>query len=103
MHARVTIVEGTPEQLDAGAERIRGAVLPAARELEGFCGVLGLADRTAGKAMTITFWESEGALTESEEAANRLRQDLLDAMAAALVGVERYEVTISELPTVAGV
>ena len=45
----------------------------------------------------ITLWESEDALRESEEAANRLRSDSSSTGGAEIVSVERFEV-VADLP-----
>jgi heme-degrading monooxygenase HmoA len=100
---RITHIEGAPDQIDQGTEYVRQTILPAARQLDGFRGVLSLADRAAGKAMTITLWETEEAMRASEEAANRMRDDAATALGARIAGVERYEVTISEVPATASV
>jgi hypothetical protein len=43
--------------------------------------------------VTITLWESEGALRESEERANQLRSQVADDLGAtAAPTIERYEV-----------
>lgn len=103
MYGRITRLEGSPEQIEEGTEYIRQTILPAARRIEGFRGVLNLADREGGKGLTITLWETEEAMRASEEAADRLRGEAAEALGARIVGVERYEVTISEVPAAATV
>jgi heme-degrading monooxygenase HmoA len=51
-----------------------------------------LVDRTNGKGMTITVWESENALTESAQAADQLRSGAADAAGVSIVSVDHYEV-----------
>lgn len=103
MFGRVTQLEGSPDQIDEGTEYIRETILPAARELDGFRGILNLTDRTAGKGLTVTLWETEEAMRASEEKANRLRDDAAKAIGGTITGVERYEVTISEVPATTSV
>ena len=97
MHGRVTRIEGSPEQVDRGNEYVEGSVLPAARQMDGFRGILSLIDRENGRGLTVTLWESEEAMRASEERADRLRDDAAQAMGGTIAGVERYEVTLSEL------
>jgi len=52
--------------------------------------------RSAG--LTLTFWESEEALSESEEAANRIRGEAAKAGGDTVTGVESYEVVLNEAP-----
>lgn len=97
MYGRITFLEGSSEQIDAGTEYVRGTILPAARELDGFRGILSLSDRESGKGLTITLWETEEAMRASEEKANRMRDEAAQALGGSIAGVERYEVTINEL------
>ncbi len=96
MFARVSSFEATEDSL---AESLRRTpdVLQKARAMSGFQGLYELVDRSSGKAMTITLWETEEAMRESEEAANRIRADEAAATGANIVSVERYEVATSEL------
>lgn len=97
MHGRLTVFQGEPAQVDEATRVLRERVLPGARELGGFKGVISLADRTTGKGLTITLWESEEAMRASEEAANSLRADAMSALGAGTPTVERYEVTLFEV------
>jgi heme-degrading monooxygenase HmoA len=102
MFARVTTYEGPPEQLDQGIKHSRERILPAVRNIAGFSGVLFLADRQTGKAHTITLWESEQAMRDSEEEAGRFRQESAEAGGETIAGVERYEVAILEVSLAGG-
>jgi heme-degrading monooxygenase HmoA len=90
MWARVSSYQGGPEQLDAAAARLPEQAL---QEMSGFeCAYL-LIDRQSGKAITMTLWESEDALRESEERANQLRSQVADDLGATgAPTVDRYEV-----------
>ncbi len=71
-------------------------VIPAARQLTGYQGILILGDRGSGKSVAVTLWESERAMRESEEAANKLRSEASEAGSEEIVSVERFEVLIDE-------
>ncbi len=88
----------TEEQVQQNNEKIQEKVLPSARNMEGFKGVLSMGDRQSGKGISLTFWETEEAMKASEEEANQLRQQAADETADQVAGVERYEVYIYELP-----
>lgn len=96
MFARLSTFQGSPEQLDESTRRAIEQILPAARGLAGFQGVLSLIDRATGKSITITLWQDEEAMRASE-AANRLRAQGADAAGESVVSVERYEVAFSEM------
>jgi heme-degrading monooxygenase HmoA len=90
MHARVSIFEGPPDQIDGSLRQVREQVLPRAKEMDGFKGMIILADRQSGNSRSITFWESEEAMRASEEEANRLREESAEASGEQIAGVERY-------------
>ena len=97
MHARVSSFEGSPGPLDQLLSQVREEVLPRARQMEGFKGMIALGDPDSGKTMGITLWESEEALRASEEAANQLREESAEAGGDTIVEVERYEVGVFEV------
>ncbi len=97
MYARMSIFEGSPDQIDDGLRQAREEVLPRAKQMEGFKGMIALGDRQSGKTLGITFWESEEAMRTSEEAANRLREETAEAGGDTIAGVERYEVGLFEV------
>ena len=99
MHARVSTFQGSadPEQIEQGLRHARENILPQARQMDGFKGVIGLLDRQSGKSLTVTLWESEGAMRASEQEADRLRQESAEAASETVEGVERYEVAFFEV------
>ena len=64
--------------------------------MDGFSGVIGLADRQSGRVVSVTLWETEEAMRASEEATNRLRENSAEATGETIAGVERYEVIFGE-------
>lgn len=97
MHARVSTFQASPDGLDAALEQARAEVLPAARALDGFRGMLVLLDRETGRSMAVTLWRDRDALVASEQAADRLRREAAQASGERIVAVERYEVGLLEL------
>jgi hypothetical protein len=97
MHARATIVELPPDQLDGAIDQVRNQVIPQARELDGYQGIIALVDRETGTAVTYTLWESQEKLRASEQAANQVRSQAMDEMGGPTPAVERYEVAIWEV------
>ena len=59
MFARVTSSELTPEDEETFVSMIRDQVIPRARSLEGFTGGYWLLDRTTGRVLGVTLFESE--------------------------------------------
>jgi heme-degrading monooxygenase HmoA len=97
VYARISTLEGPPELMDEGLRQAREVVLPGAKQIEGFKGMIALGDRQSGKTLGITFWESEELMRASEEAANQLREESAEAGGDTIAGVERYEVGLFEV------
>jgi heme-degrading monooxygenase HmoA len=79
--------------------QVQEQVLPQAKQMDGFKGLIALGDRQSGKTLGITFWENEEAMRASEEAANRMREESAEATSGEqrIAGVERYEVGLFEV------
>ena len=99
---RVSTTQGTKDASDEQVEEVTRVlsekIIPMAKQIEGFEGVIAVTNRESGKSLTLTFWESEAALKASQEAANQIRKDAAAATDAEIVDVERYEVTIYQPP-----
>jgi heme-degrading monooxygenase HmoA len=96
MFARVSRFQGTPEDAAESASGI-GEVVEKAEALAGFAGMIYLIDRSSGRTMAVTLWESEEAMRASEEAADRIRADEAQKSGASVVAVERYEVVTADV------
>lgn len=94
MFARVSTFQGSPEGVDDRIKVAEERALPAAKGLDGFKGMLVLVDRSSGKSMAMTLWESEAALQASEDAGKAIRSDAVDATGDQILSVERYEVAV---------
>src|SRR5262249_22179519 len=56
--ARVSLLEGSRESIDAGLDKARADTLPKVRAIPGNVGAIGLADRDNGRVSVITLWDS---------------------------------------------
>jgi heme-degrading monooxygenase HmoA len=99
---RMSTLQGSPNQSGEEIEQLlkvmRENVIPAARQMDGYKGIVTMGDRSSGKGVSLTFWESEEAMRASEEAANQLRQQAAGELDEEIAGVERFEVFINEAP-----
>lgn len=93
MVARVTHWEFEPsdERAEAVIRRNREEVMPAARGLRGLRAFYSLVDRSRGRALTVTIWESEDAEEASRETAMRLRSQTADITGIAVVTSRFYD------------
>jgi hypothetical protein len=96
MHARVTITKGGAIG-EESMSYFREKILPRARALDGFKGVLDLIDPATGDGFTITLWESEAALRASEEAAGAIRNNAARDIGGEVVDVKRFEVATMDI------
>jgi heme-degrading monooxygenase HmoA len=97
VYARVSMFEGSPDQIDEFLRQSREQVLPQAKQDEGFKGIIALTDGQSGKLLGITLWESEEAMRATEQDANQLREESAEASGGTVAGVERYEVGLFEV------
>ncbi len=97
MHARMSTLEGSPDEMDEGLREVREHVLPQLKQQEGFKGFIALGNRQSGELIGITFWESEQAMRASEQVAERTRSETAEATGDAIEDVERYEVGLFEM------
>jgi hypothetical protein len=98
--ARVTLLEGSPESIDAGLDKTRGEKLPKVRAIKGNVGAIGLADRENGRVSMITLWDSGDPMRASALEADQLRQRTADVSDQKIANVALYGV--SRAQTVAG-
>lgn len=92
--ARVTRSEIRPDNVDdAEVKYEQETVFRALKKINGFKGAYVLVDRTTGRRLTMTLWESETAMQASEDAVAKFRGGA-QAVGITIVGVDRYEVAV---------
>jgi heme-degrading monooxygenase HmoA len=94
MWARVSTYEFPSENVDQALDQFNEAL--GSLDEPGLKRAELLVDRTSGKGMTITVWESEDALQASVEAANRIRSRAADAAGVSILDVQHYELVRDE-------
>ncbi|MEO3761605.1 antibiotic biosynthesis monooxygenase [Mycobacterium sp. B14F4] len=91
MYARSTTIQAQPSSIDAGIAHMRDSVMPALESIDGCIGLSLLVDRTSGRCIATSSWESEEAMRASEESIRAVRD-----RAAELFGggaqVEQWEI-----------
>jgi heme-degrading monooxygenase HmoA len=97
VYARVSTLEGSPEQIDEGLRYLREEILPTGKEDPGFKGLIALDDRQSGKTLSITLWESEEAMRATGQDANQLRSAWAETSGQQIASVETYEVGLFEV------
>jgi len=91
MFARVATYSGDPDELVRGFDRS----LEELAKLEGFSHAYFGVDRSGGRAMSITLWETEAALEGSAESAQRLRSEAAEPSGATIDTVTHFEIALT--------
>ena len=91
MFARVATYSGDPDELVRGFDRS----LEELAKLEGFSHAYFGVDRSGGRAMSITLWETEAALEGSADSAQRLRSEAAEPSGATIDTVTHFEIALT--------
>jgi hypothetical protein len=96
VYARVTEFEGAPERIEEGVRLFREEVIPWLRDATGFRGWIVLLDRPGEKAIGLTFWATEEAMTDSAASGGALRDEVAQRMGTRMTNLAYYEVALAE-------
>ena len=93
MFARATTLQGSPDSVDGAVQQYRDS-LSRFRQIPGNQGALLLIDRSGGKGIAVTLWDSEQAIADSREQATQLREQAAKQAGGQIQSVEEYEVAV---------
>jgi quinol monooxygenase YgiN len=94
---RATWIKGDPAQADRNIEIYKTSVLPALENLDGFCSASLLVDRSSGRAVGSTTFDSREALERSRDQAKSIRDERSREMGVDIVDVREFELAIAHL------
>jgi heme-degrading monooxygenase HmoA len=95
MHARVTTLQLQADRLDEAISRLEEEDLPSWRELDGFRGFTLCVDRSSGKVIGTSYWDSEEQMSASEEAIRPSRERAAETGGATSApDVQTFEVAL---------
>jgi heme-degrading monooxygenase HmoA len=106
LFARNVLFAAKKDAIDEAIGVYQSSVIPAASEQKGFRGAVLLTDRANGRATSITFWESEADLLQSEKSGyykkqiEKLRPFMVDEPVRSVYEVSAQ--TALQMPAVAG-
>jgi heme-degrading monooxygenase HmoA len=92
VHARTTIVQGSPAQLEEGIAQVRDQVMPSVTAMDGCVGISMLCDRSTGRCIVTTAWESEDAMSASAQSVVPLREEATRTLDAGTSDVMTWEI-----------
>ena len=79
MYARTTTLQSNTDSIDAGIAHVRDNVMSELQGIDGYVGLSLLVDRTSGRCIATTAWESEEMMHASDEAVREIRQRAAEA------------------------
>jgi heme-degrading monooxygenase HmoA len=91
MVARVSRYTGDADGMREGFE----SVSPELEQLDGFVQAFFLTDGEHGRGISITLWDSRGALDASAERAHQMRTAATQPSNATIESVESYDVVLT--------
>jgi hypothetical protein len=92
VYARVTTFPGlAPERINATLDEFREHHLPRLEQEPGYCGVWAGVDYPGGRAIAVTYWESNEAMRASDALTNEVR-----AAVVTTAGVDRNRPAITD-------
>jgi len=99
MYARITSGKINPDKATEATGTYRDSVVPAVKQQPGFKGAYLLEDPSkSGKFISVTLWDSESSMNESESSGYYREQiGKVAAFFTEQPTLEHYEVTIQEL------
>lgn len=74
MHARMTTIQMEAGRVDQAVAQLEEQDLPSWQELDGFRGLTLLADRSTGKVVGTSYWDSKEQRDAAEEVIREGRQ-----------------------------
>ena len=94
---RAVWMHGDPAKLDQGVDMYRMATLPALESLEGFCSASLFIDRSDGRVVTSTTYDSRDAMAASSDAAMKLRQATAAEAGVDILDVAEFDLLVAHL------
>jgi hypothetical protein len=91
--ARVSLLEGSPDSIDPGFDKVRGETVPRVRAINGNVGAIGLADRENGRVSMITLWDGSDSMRASAQEADQMRERAAAMGEQKIANVALYDVS----------
>jgi heme-degrading monooxygenase HmoA len=97
MHARMFEFEGSAEEIEAAVTLARDEILPLERQMPGFRGLILLADKDARRLVSLSLWESQEEMQQSEASARMIARLGAQSIGGKRLAIEPFEVALIEL------
>ena len=93
MYARSTTIQAQPSSIDAGIAHVRDTVMPALEGVDGYTGLSLLVDRSSGRCIATSAWQSEEAMRASAESVRPVRDRAAEVFGGN-ADVEEWEIAV---------
>ncbi|MET0829716.1 MAG: hypothetical protein ABWY26_09365 [Microbacterium sp.] len=93
MYARSTTIIARPNRIDDGIALVN-ELMPMMTDIDGCMGVSLLVDRSSGRCIATTSWESEDAMRASSEQLMPLRERLLETLGGEGMEIQEWEIAM---------
>lgn len=94
---RCTWLQGPTDAIESTIEMFKTDVLPQVEHMDGFCSASLFIERTAGRAVSATAWDSRAAMEAGRERVNQLRTSVADRMGAQVLDVVEFDLAMAHL------
>ncbi|OBF38937.1 hypothetical protein A5724_08950 [Mycobacterium sp. ACS1612] len=91
MYARSTTIQAQPSSIDAGIAHMRDSVMPALEGIPGCIGMSLLVERSSGRCIATSSWDSEAAMQASAETIRPIRDEAAELFGGS-AQVEEWEI-----------
>ena len=95
--ARVIWTEGDPADVDRMIDNFRMSVLPQLADLPGCCSVSHLLDRSSGRSVVTTTYDSPLDMKQAAEKASAMRQEFTQQMNRTITEVAEFDLVLAHL------
>lgn len=93
MYARSTTIQARPESIDAGIAYVRDEVMPVIQSMDGCIGLSMLVDRTSGRCIATSAWQSEDVMRATDERLQPVREQLGEMLGGS-PQVDEWEIAV---------
>ena len=93
MYTRTTTFQAQSSSIDAGIAHVRDTVMPALERCDGYTGLSLLVDRSSGRCIATSAWQSEEAMRASAESIRPVRDCAAEVFGGS-ADVEEWEVAV---------
>jgi hypothetical protein len=102
VYARSSKIAAQLSSIDSGIAYLRDEVMPSLPGFEGWVGLSLLVDRTSGRCIATTAWESETAMQASRGPVQPVRDGLARTLGGPVDQIEEWEIAIMHRDHLAG-